>query len=253
MIDTHCHLDDPAFDDDRDDILQECRRRGITGIAVPGISAATWPRLFDVVARSSLLYPALGLHPIYSAEHTPEDIPRLAELIERTHPVAIGEIGLDYYVENADRERQQRFFAAQLDLARAAGLPVLLHVRRAHDETLAYLRRARPVGGIVHAFNGSLQQAQHYLDLGFKLGFGGAMTYERARKLRRLAVELPLESLVLETDAPDLSPSAHHGERNSPTYLPEILAVLAQLRAEDPAHIAAATSYNAQQVLGLKL
>jgi TatD DNase family protein len=154
-------------------------------------------------------------------------------------------------VTELDRQRQQRLFEAQLQVARDANLPVILHVRKAHDQVLATLKRLRVRGGIAHAFNGSLQQAQQYIDLGFKLGFGGMLTYERSNKLRALARELPLEALVLETDAPDLTVAAHHGERNSPEYLPDCLRALAEVRNADPEEVAHATSRNAEQVLNL--
>jgi TatD DNase family protein len=168
--------------------------------------------------------------------------------------IAIGEIGLDHHVAGLDPERQTWLLERQLAIARAAGLPVLLHVRKAHDEMLALLRRQPvPAGGIAHAFNGSLQQARQYLELGFKLGFGGMLTFERSRKLRRLATELPLDALVLETDAPDMTVASHHGERNSPEYLPEVLETLARLRDLEPSEVAGRTTANASEVLGVLL
>ena len=143
-------------------------------------------------------------------------------------------------------------FEAQLSIAREAELPVLLHVRKAHDQVLAALRRIRVPGGIAHAFNGSLQQAQQYLDLGFKLGFGGTLTYERSKKIRQLAHDLPLDAIVLETDAPDMVVSQHRGERNSPEYLPEILAALVEVREEDASGLAKQTTLNACEVLGIQ-
>lgn len=251
LIDTQTHLDFPAFDADRAAVLAAARGAGVRAMIVSGVSAATWPRLLALTGAEAGLFPALGLHPMFLDEHAEDDITALAEAVERHGPVAIGEIGVDFHVRELDRERQLRLFEAQLALAREARLPAILHVRKAHDEVLARLRRFPLVGGTVHAFNGSRQQAEQYLALGFKLGFGGAMTYSRARKLRTLAAELPIEALVLETDSPDLPPAAHHGERNSPAYLPEILAALAELRDEEPADLARRTTDNARAVFGL--
>lgn len=251
LIDTHCHLDVADFDADRAEVLALCRARGVNRIVVPAVDAAGWDKLLALCAGDAGLHPALGLHPVYLEQHRPEHVTALAERVARQRPVAVGEIGLDYFVTDLDRVRQQSLFEAQLRVAADARLPVLLHVRKAHDEVLATLRRIPVKGGICHAFNGSLQQAQHYIKLGFKLGFGGMLTYERSLKLRRLAAELPLDAIVLETDAPDLVVASHRGERNSPAYLPECLAVLAELRGEDPAYLAAATTRNALAVLDL--
>jgi TatD DNase family protein len=252
LIDTHCHLDVAEFDPDREQVLARCAQVGVTRLVVPGILAATWDKLLALCAQHGGLYPALGLHPIYLALHQPGDVERLREHIQRSRPVAVGEIGLDFYVAELDREQQKALFAAQLQVAREAELPVILHVRKAHDAVLALLKQHRVVGGICHAFNGSLQQAGQYLDLGFKLGFGGMLTYERSKHLRRLACELPLETLVLETDAPDMTVASHRGERNSPEYLPQCLAALAEVRGETPETVARTTTANALAVLNLQ-
>ena len=251
-MDTHCHLDVAAFDTDRNQVLANARGAGVVGIVVPAIHSQGWEGLLGLCATSPDLYPALGLHPVYLEQHRQGDVRELEALLSVASPVAIGEIGLDYFIEDLDRARQQALFEAQLSVAVAAGLPVLLHVRKAHDQALATLRRIRVCGGIAHAFNGSLQQAQQYIDLGFRLGFGGMLTYERSRKLRALARELPLESIVLETDAPDLTVAAHRGERNSPEFLPDCLYALAQARDEDPDQVARVTTLNARKLLGLR-
>jgi TatD DNase family protein len=251
LIDTHCHIDVEEFAADRMAVLARTRQAGVTRLVVPAVIANGWRHLLDLCRREPGLLPALGLHPVYLERHRASDVDALAEWVARERPVAVGEIGLDYFVTDLDRQRQQVLFEAQLDVAREAGLPVILHVRKAHDQVLATLKRRRVRGGIAHAFNGSLQQAQQYIDMGFKLGFGGMLTYERSNKLRALARELPLEALVLETDAPDLTVAAHRGERNSPEYLPDCLRALAEVRAADPEEIARATCRNAEQVLGL--
>ena len=251
IIDTHCHLDVADFDADRQAVLARARAGGVAGIVVPGVLARDWERLWQLCATEPDLYPALGLHPVYLDQHREADLQILEALLDSHRPVAVGEIGLDYFVADPDRARQQALFEAQLELARAARLPVILHVRKAHDRVLSTLKRIRVCGGTSHAFNGSLQQAAQYIDLGFKLGFGGMLTYPRSSKLRALARELPVESIVLETDAPDMAVARHHGERNSPEYLPDCLAALAEVRAEEPAAMARHTTANAREVLGL--
>ena len=253
LIDTHCHLDVSDFDADRDRVLAQCRAQGVRDIVVPAIDSAGWPKLLALCADQAMLHPALGMHPVFMARHADADLPALEAALAEHQPLAVGEIGLDFALEKdaAGRERQRGFCAAQLAIAAAAGLPVLLHVRKAHDEMLGLLRRAGVPGGIAHAFNGSLEQARAYLDLGFRLGFGGMLTFERSSKLRRLVAELPLEAIVLETDAPDLTVASHRYERNSPEYLPEVLAALAEARGADPETLAAATTANARAVLRL--
>ncbi len=248
LVDTHCHLDVSDFDADRDMIITNCRQLGVNHIIIPGVDAAGWPGLL-ALCRQPGLYPALGLHPIYIETHREQDLHTLESLVSQHSLVAIGEIGLDYFVTDLDRAQQQTLFEKQLLIARDAGLPVLLHVRKAHDAVLATLKRIPVQGGIAHAFNGSLEQAQRYVDMGFKLGFGGMLTYERSQKLRKLAAQLPQESLVLETDAPDMTVARFRGQRNSPEYLPDCLNALAQIRGQEPATVAAYTTANARMVL----
>lgn len=251
LFDSHCHIDVTEFDADRDAVLQRSRYAGVTRMLVPAVTAMTWQSLLDLCARESGLYPALGLHPIYLDNHRPEHITALRNQLIQARPVAVGEIGLDYFVQTLDRQRQQELFEAQLKLAAEFDLPVILHVRKSHDTVLATLRRIKVQGGIVHAFNGSLPQADQYQAMGFKFGFGGTLTYERSTTIRQLARTLPLESIVLETDAPDMVVAAHRGERNSPEYLPDCLAALATLREENQEIIARETTRNACQILRL--
>ena len=188
---------------------------------------------------------------MFLAAHSTDDIAALERTIEKHRPVAVGEIGLDYFVPELDRALQQTLFEAQLEIARNANLPVILHVRKAHDQVLSTLRRIPVPGGTVHAFNGSLQQARHYMDLGFKLGFGGMLTFPRSRKIRQLASDLPIDAIVLETDAPDMTVAAHQGERNSPEYLPDCLQSLAEVRDAGPDELARQTTHNARSVFSL--
>ena len=252
LFDSHCHIDVTDFDADRSEVLARTRAAGVCDLLVPAVETATWDALLAVCRDDPGLHVALGLHPMYLDEHWEQHVALLTTYLQAHAPVAVGEIGLDYFVPNLDRERQQRAFEAQLHVAREAQLPVILHTRKSHDQVLATLRRIRVVGGIAHAFNGSMQQAQQFIELGFKLGFGGTLTYERALKIRSLARELPIDAIVLETDAPDIPLSGRPRERNSPEYLPECLAALAVVRDEDPLSLGATTTRNARAVLKLR-
>jgi TatD DNase family protein len=251
LFDTHCHIDVEAFAADRQQVLAAARTAGVVDLLVPAVRRATWPQLIDLCTADQHLHLALGMHPVYLRHHEQGHIGDLADAVASARPVAIGEIGLDWHVEGLDKIQQQRLLEDQLGIAASAGLPVVLHVRKAHDAMLNTLKRFDLNGGICHAFNGSLVQAGHYLEMGFRLGFGGMLTFERSRHLRRLAVELPLHAIVLETDAPDMTVASHQYQRNSPAYLPEVLATLARLRDLPPAEVAAATTRNARDVLVL--
>ena len=249
IIDTHCHLDVSAFDQDRADVLARCRSRGINRIVIPAIEAESWNNVLDLCKSEKGLYPALGLHPVFIEKHQAADVNKLAKLLETVSPVAIGEIGLDFYIKELDKQRQIDLFEAQLQLAKKNDLPVILHVRKAHDQVLQLLKKYKLKGGFSHAFNGSLQQAKQYIELGFKLGFGGTLTYENSRKIHQLAKSLPLDAIVLETDAPDMVVESHRGQRNSPEYIMESLLALAKIRNEDIDDIARQTTENANEVI----
>ena len=248
-IDTHCHLDAAEFEADRDAAAEAARSAGVVTIVVPAVEAANFAAVRDCCRRYPGCRPAYGIHPMFTPQARDEDLQILRDWLEREQPVAVGEIGLDGFVAGLDPERQRHFFVEQLKLAREFDLPVLLHVRRAVDLVLRELRRYRVRGGIAHAFNGSRQQADAFIELGFKLGFGGAMTWTRATRLRELAAGLPLEAIVLETDAPDIPPSFIGGARNAPAYLPRIAETLAELRGETLAEIAEITTKNAENIL----
>lgn len=251
LIDTHCHLDVSEFDTDRDAVIQRARRAGVMRQIVPAIARAGFTKLRDLCAASPGLFPAYGLHPMFLSEHEPADLDELAAWIEREKPVAVGECGLDFSVEGLEADAQRSYFDAQLKLARDADLPVVVHARRALDEVTAAIRRIGVRAGVVHSFSGSRQQAEALWKLGFALGIGGPVTYERAQRLRGIVADMPIEFLLLETDAPDQPPAGHRGERNEPAMLVEVLDVVARLRGVDPATIAAATTANAERLFEL--
>lgn len=252
LIDSHCHLDYPPLSDEADALIARGVAQGISRIVVPATTAARWPALADFVRPRPALALALGLHPIYLDEHTTAHIDSLADWVQQDSPCAIGEIGLDYFVDTLDRDRQQQLFEAQLAVAEQAKLPVILHVRRSHDATIATLKKRKfSQGGIVHAFAGSAEQAREFIRLGFKLGFGGVMTYESATRVRKLAATLPLDSIVLETDAPDMKPADWPDEHNSPLALLGNFQALCRLRSEPPEQIAAVTTANSKAALRL--
>ena len=263
-IDTHCHLDAAEFDADRDAVVTRARAAGVEQIVIPAVAASNFDTVRLLAIEHDFAY-ALGIHPLCVMRAAEGDLGKLAEALEthRADPrlVAVGEIGLDFFVDGLDPDTQQHFYVEQLKLAKRAGLPVLLHVRRSADKLLAGLRRVDfPHGGIAHAFNGSEQQAQAFIDLGFKLGFGGTLTFDRSLQIRRIAATVPETALVMETDAPDIPPhwlyktaaerEARPGQaRNESSELPRIASSLAELRGWTLEHTAAITSANAHAAL----
>ncbi len=249
LVDTHCHLDAAAFDGDRAAVADAATQVGVGRIVVPAVERANFGAVASVCRDYSCCFAAFGIHPMYVDQAQEADLDALRETVLREHPLAVGEIGLDRFVEPRDEPRQEFYFSAQLEIARDANLPVLLHVRRAIDQVLKQLRRYPVPGGIAHAFNGSRQQADEFIKLGFKLGFGGAMTFPRASRIRELAAKLPLDAIVLETDAPDIPPEWKVGARNTPDQLPGIAQILADLRGIAVQEVAEATTANAAAVL----
>ncbi|MFS2163827.1 TatD family hydrolase [Variovorax sp. Varisp62] len=266
FVDTHCHLDAPEFGAEMPVLRARAAARGVAMCVIPAVAAFNFAAVRELAHAQGDAY-ALGIHPLCTGEAKDEDLETLdAELAARRGDprlVAVGEVGLDYFVEGLDGEKQERFFHTQLQLARRHGLPVLIHVRRSVDKVLKHLRQTaagKPWQGIAHAFNGSEQQAHACIELGLKLGFGGAVTFERALQLRRLAATLPLGSIVMETDAPDIQPhwlyrtqaQRDAGEpqgRNEPAELPRIAEVVAGLRGIGLDGLAAATTRNALEAL----
>jgi TatD DNase family protein len=245
LVDTHCHLDAAEFDADREAVVARADAAGVTAMVVPSVERANFGAVSSICREYSACRPAYGIHPMYVDRAREGDLDALRQTLARESAVAVGEIGLDFFVPERDEARQRHYFTEQLKIARDLGLPVLLHVRRAVDAILAQLRRLPVPGGIAHAFNGSRQQADEFVRLGFKLGFGGAMTHPRATRLRELASSLPINAIVLETDAPEWLARG----RNEPAELARIAGVLAELRGVPVAEIAAVTTANARAVL----
>ncbi len=255
MIDTHCHLDHACFAQDISAVWARAQAVGLTGLIIPGVTAAAWDNIRRLCTIHPGLYPAYGLHPMYLAEHYHAHLDRLAHCLDTEPAVAVGESGLDYFIKTLSRTEQQHYFQAHIQLAVDFHLPLILHARRAVDDVLQALRRftrrGHQLSGVVHSFSGSLQQAQQLIDMGFYLGFGGPITYPRAQRLHRLVKALPAHALLLETDAPDQPLVHHQGTRNEPAFLLDVLIALAQLRNESQPVLEQQTTKNAQALFGL--
>ena len=255
LIDTHCHLDADVFDADREQVLQQSQAAGVGIIVIPAVMPSNFTKVAALSKQYAQCCYALGIHPMFIDDVSPSDIARLnasvtEALTTDNQLVAIGEIGLDFFTTKQNRETQEYFFCEQLKVAQTHDLPVILHVRNAIDDVLKHLRQVKVKGGIAHAFNGSLQQAETFIKLGFKLGFGGAMTYPRALKIRALSKNLPLDAIVLETDAPDMPPAwLEKKERNTPESILKIAETLAALRRIPVSQIIEITQKNAEEVL----
>lgn len=251
LVDSHCHLDASEFDVDRAAVLARAKAAGVHRQIVPAVDAASWPRLRDICAGHEGLFPAYGLHPMCLDAHRPRHLLGLRDWIERERPLAVGECGLDFFVDGLDVDDQQRYFIGQLELAREYDLPLVVHARRAVEAVIVAIKRVGSLRGVVHSFPGSAEQARQLRQVGFLVGLGGPVTYERANRLRQLAATIPLESLLLETDAPDQPDADRRGLRNEPAHLTTVLETIARLRDEDPATIAAATTRNAERLFAL--
>jgi TatD DNase family protein len=248
LIDAHSHFDDVSFEPDRRQALQRAHDAGVMQQIVPAIKAQWWPRIRQLCEQTDGLYPSYGLHPMYLSDHLEEHLDLLQEWVEREHLVAIGECGLDFYIDDPQPEQQRYYFEQQLRIAAQQGLPVIIHARRSLEEVINTLRRYAGLQGMLHSFSGSEQQARRLIDMGFYLSFGGPVTYERANRLQRLIRSLPLEAILLETDSPDQPASLHRGQRNEPAYLPEVLATVARLRQQPSELIAEQTATNTRRL-----
>lgn len=250
LYDSHSHLDSPAFDADRSQVLARARAAGVARQLVPAVRQAAWPGLRALCAAEAGLRPAYGLHPMFLPDHRPHHLDELGQWLAAERPAAVGEIGLDHFLPGLDPDEQRRYFHGQLALAREFDLPVVLHARRAVDEVIAALRRVGGLRGVVHSWSGSQEQAEQLFRMDFCLGVGAPLGFERAQRLRQTVATMPLQFLLLETDAPDQPGPGHRGQRNEPCYLGEVLAVVAQLRGQTPESVALATTANATALFG---
>lgn len=232
-------------------MLDRAKQAGVESIIVSATTAKRWPILKKVVENQTSCYPAFGLHPMFMNEHRMSHLDDLKYWLEQENPVAVGEIGLDFFIPEADKDRQLKYFIRQLELASEFNLPVIIHARKSLDLVLKHIRKTPGLRGSIHCFSGSEQQAMQLIERGFYLGFGGPITYTRATRLRKLVATLPLESILLETDSPDQPDAAHHGERNEPAYLPLVAKTVAELRGIEISEVAEMTSKNAQTLFRL--
>jgi len=251
LVDTHCHLDDVRFDTDRSHIINEARLAGVQAIVVPGIAAGEFSDLQALAHSHSCVYACAGLHPLFMDAHDGNSFDELKKMVNNQGIVAIGECGLDHSDKHADKSRQLDCFEKQISLSIEYKLPLIIHANRAVEAVLQCVARHAGSHGVIHSFNGSQQQADRFLELGFKLGFGGSVTYPRATRLRKLITELPLDSIVLETDSPYQSGMANSGQRNQPGWIVEVLESVAQLREEPIDEIARVTTLTARTLFDL--
>ncbi len=251
FIDTHAHLDDTRFDSDRTEVIARAIKQGIRQVIVPAIHAAGWERLKQLCLQHKELSAAYGLHPMFMKQHRQQHVDELAKWLEHDNPVAVGECGLDFYIPEPDKTAQLWLFEAQLELASHYQLPVIIHARKSVEQVINTVCRFPTLTGVLHSFSGSQQQAERLIDMGFMLGFGGPVTYSKAHRLHALVKWLPLTALLLETDSPDQPDSTHHGERNEPAYIQEIVEVICSIREISKAQLAEVTSRNARQLFNL--
>ncbi|MES9990612.1 MAG: TatD family hydrolase [Candidatus Thiodiazotropha sp.] len=251
LIDAHSHFDDASFEADREQALSRAHEAGVVEQIIPAVKAAWWPRIKELCRQTAGLYPSYGLHPMYLDDHQEPHLETLRQWVAKELPVAIGECGLDFYIDDPKPEQQQHYFEAQLQIATDYKLPVIIHARRSVEEVINTLRRYPHVKGMLHSYSGSEQQASRLIDMGFYLSFGGPITYERAKRLQRLIKSLPLDAILLETDSPDQPGSSHRGQRNEPAFLPEVLSAVAHLRNQQPELVAQQTAANTRRLFNI--
>lgn len=251
ISDSHCHFDFEQLDADRDAAMQRARQRGIGLIIVPGVSAVRWPKVKQVCDRYPECHPAYGLHPYFIDQHSEQDLLQLETWLNQQQPIAVGECGLDFYLKDLDRNRQMLFFDAQLAMAHTRDLPVIVHARKSTEQVIQCIKHYPGLRGMVHSYSGSFEQAQQLIELGFYFSFGGAMTYDRATRLRDMIARLPLENILLETDAPDQPGSLHHGERNEPAYIDEVIDHMAHLFNCERDKLIEQTTYNVRSLFNI--
>jgi len=251
LADSHVHLDAEAFAPDREAVIARASDAGVGTLILPAVDASSWPAIRVLGEQNEQVFPAFGLHPVYLANHAREHVDELASWLAQGDAVAVGEIGLDFHVDGLDPDLQRDYFRQQLKLAQDFDLPVIIHARAALEEVIQTLKRTSGLRGVVHSFSGSGQQAQQLWRMGFHIGIGGPVTYDRAQRLRRIVANMPLEFLLLESDAPDQPDTAHRGQRNEPARIVEIMHCVAALRGQAESVIAAATTENVRRLFKL--
>ncbi len=251
LIDSHCHLDFEAFDNDRADVLQRAKNNNINGIIIPGTEKIYWDRINTLCKQHSQLHACYGLHPYWLDAHKKQDIKKLETYIENNHPIALGECGLDFRPQQADKETQLYFFEAQLTLAEKSQLPLVIHSVNATDVIIQTIKKFKNLTGMIHSYSGSSEQARQLIDLNFYISLGASITFDNAKKIKKVANDIPLTSLLLETDSPDQSDKKNHGKRNEPAYLINTLAALSEIRNESQEVIAQQTTLNAKKLFAI--
>lgn len=253
IFDTHAHYDDEAFDPDRDELLRGLPENGIEKVVNVGASLASCRRTLELMNRYEHVYGALGVHPSETAELDEETLAWLRQQCQVEKCVAVGEIGLDYYWDEPDRELQKKWFVRQLGLARELKKPVIIHSRDAAKDTVDLMKaeRASEIGGVVHCYSYTTETAKQFLDMGFYFGIGGVLTFQNARKLKEAAAYLPLDHIVLETDCPYLAPVPNRGKRNSSLYIPYVVTALAKLKGVEEDTVRQAAWENAHRLYRL--
>jgi len=251
LIDAHCHLDFESFDNDRAEVLQRATDNNISDIVIPGTQKKYWDRVRELCKTSLQLHACYGLHPYWVEQHNIHDLKLLDEYIETNRPVAVGECGLDFRPQQADRETQIKFFEAQLTIAQRHRLPVVVHAVNATETVIQTLKRYDPLTGMIHSYSGSSEQARQLIDRGFYISVGGSVTYDRASKIKKIVTQIPLTSLLIETDAPDQPDQLHQSERNEPSFLINIAQQIATLRKEEINKIIAQTTINAKTLFNI--
>ena len=251
IIDSHCHFDFPEFDADRDQVMQRAREQGIGHIIVPAVRANSWQRVRDVCTHYAECLPSYGLHPYFIADHRDHHVHELEQWLSHESSIGVGECGLDFYLKDLDRDKQIKIFDAQLALADQFDLPLVIHSRKATEQVMQMLRNYKNLRGMMHSYSGSYEQARQLIDMGFYLSFGGAITYDRATRLHNMIKKLPLDCLLIETDAPDQPGQLHQGEVNEPAYITEVIDRLEQLLDIDRDTIIDTTCQNTQRLFGI--
>lgn len=251
IIDSHCHIDFDDFDADREQVLQRAQNAGVSKIIVPGVTQKTWQRITRTCLKYSQLYPCYGLHPYFIEKHTENDLLSLENYLLDNNAVGVGECGLDFFLKNLNKDKQIFYFEQQLDLAIKFKLPVVIHARKATEAVIKSIKNRPGLCGMIHSYSGSYEQAMQLIELGFYLSFGGPITYDNATRLHKLVRSLPLNNILIETDAPDQPVSAHYGERNEPAFITDIARQIAALKNIDINEVKSVTRNNTQNLFNL--